>query len=82
MSTEDKSFPVSQVIADELNAIYLRREKVFGIKREKEVENHGDDEDRRLTLVRLEALDKHVVGLSFSGGGIRSGTFAVGFLQG
>ena len=32
--------------------------------------------------MRLEALEKHVVGLSFSGGGIRSGTFAVGFLQG
>ena len=40
------------------------------------------DEDRRLAEVRLEALRNHVVGLSFSGGGIRSGTFAVGFIQG
>ena len=31
---------------------------------------------------RLTMLDAHVTGLSFSGGGIRAGTFAVGFLQG
>ena len=38
--------------------------------------------DRRLTEARLESLDEHLVGMSFSGGGIRSGTYAVGFLQG
>ena len=34
------------------------------------------------TAARLEALQAHLTGLAFSGGGIRSGTFAVGFLQG
>ncbi|WP_422924369.1 patatin-like phospholipase family protein [Singulisphaera sp. PoT] len=38
--------------------------------------------DFQLTISRLEALELHTVGLSISGGGIRSGTFAVGFLQG
>jgi hypothetical protein len=40
------------------------------------------NEDRRVTDMRLEALGDHVTGLAFSGGGIRAGTFAVGFLQG
>ena len=40
------------------------------------------DADARQTAVRVEALDRHLVGLSFSGGGIRSGTFSVGILQG
>ncbi|MBV8607514.1 MAG: patatin-like phospholipase family protein, partial [Singulisphaera sp.] len=40
------------------------------------------DEDAALTAARLEALQTHLTGLAFSGGGIRSGTFAVGFLQG
>ena len=39
-------------------------------------------DDARLKECRLEALDRHHVGLSFSGGGIRSATFAVGILQG
>ncbi|WP_435010763.1 patatin-like phospholipase family protein [Tundrisphaera lichenicola] len=40
------------------------------------------DEDSLAKQARLTALRGHVTGLSFSGGGIRSGTFAVGFLQG
>ncbi|MBV8270062.1 MAG: patatin-like phospholipase family protein [Planctomycetaceae bacterium] len=40
------------------------------------------DEDARTKAFRLQALRAHVTGLAFSGGGIRSGTFAVGFLQG
>ncbi len=40
------------------------------------------DADSRLTRARLRALDEHLAGISFSGGGIRSGTFAVGLLQG
>ncbi len=84
MSTEDKSVPVSRVIEDELKDIYSRRKYVFKLKnKEEEAEKkHGDDEDLRLAQVRLKALEKHMVGLSLSGGGIRSGTFAVGFLQG
>jgi Patatin-like phospholipase len=41
-----------------------------------------DNEDVSLKKARLAALKGHVTGLSFSGGGIRAGTFAVGFLQG
>ena len=59
-------------------------------RQEKDVENSGDvpalkadtDSDARLTQARLLALDEHLTGISFSGGGIRSGTFAVGLLQG
>ncbi len=40
------------------------------------------DADDRATMVRNEALDRHLTALSFSGGGIRSATFAVGILQG
>ena len=40
------------------------------------------NEDEQLTAVRSKASAKDLIGLSFSGGGIRSGTFAVGFLQG
>jgi hypothetical protein len=38
--------------------------------------------DQRLKVARKQALRKHLVGLAFSGGGIRSATFAVGILQG
>jgi hypothetical protein len=41
-----------------------------------------DHEDGRIAHLRERALRNHVTGLAFSGGGIRSGTFAVGFLQG
>jgi hypothetical protein len=40
------------------------------------------DADAQMMCARLAMLDEHVTGLSLSGGGIRSGTFAVGFLQG
>ena len=42
----------------------------------------ADDADARLTRARIDALGEHLAGLAFSGGGIRSGTFAVGLLQG
>ncbi|MBV8318700.1 MAG: patatin-like phospholipase family protein [Planctomycetaceae bacterium] len=45
-------------------------------------EQKPDDEDSYLTYARLKALGLNVAGLAFSGGGIRSATFAVGFLQG
>ena len=35
-----------------------------------------------MTAARKAALEQHLVGMSFSGGGIRAGTFAIGFLQG
>ena len=83
----------SEVLVDELNLIRRRRKEILReeLKRqEKDVENSGDvlelkadaDSDARLTQARLLALDEHLTGISFSGGGIRSGTFAVGLLQG
>src|SRR5271157_1997311 len=83
----------SEVLVDELNLIRRRRKEILReeLKRqEKDVENSGDvlelkadaDADARLTQARLLALDEHLTGISFSGGGIRSGTFAVGLLQG
>jgi hypothetical protein len=50
-----------------------------------DVRSHvGDaaDADAALMRARVAMLNQHVTGLAFSGGGIRSGTFAVGFLQG
>jgi hypothetical protein len=40
------------------------------------------DDDMRLTAARGLALDQHLAGLAFSGGGIRSATFCIGVLQG
>jgi len=40
------------------------------------------DADAQMMKARVAMLDEHVTGLSLSGGGIRAGTFAVGFLQG
>lgn len=42
----------------------------------------ADNDDERLVQQRQRALDHNLVGLAFSGGGVRSGSFAVGFLQG
>ena len=38
--------------------------------------------DAEMMKLRVEMLDRHVTGLAISGGGIRSGTFGIGFLQG
>ncbi|QEH38596.1 hypothetical protein OJF2_72000 [Aquisphaera giovannonii] len=43
---------------------------------------NAPDADAALMAARVAMLDLHVTGLAISGGGIRSGTFAVGFLQG
>ncbi|WP_337175045.1 patatin-like phospholipase family protein [Paludisphaera sp.] len=40
------------------------------------------DADSALMDARVAMLEEHVTGLAISGGGIRSATFAVGFLQG
>ncbi len=42
----------------------------------------GPDADALLMVKRVEVLDEHVTALSFSGGGIRAATFAVGIIQG
>src|SRR5271157_2833200 len=41
-----------------------------------------NDPDDEVTRQRGHALDKHLAGLAFSGGGIRSASFAIGVLQG
>lgn len=53
--------------------------------RMQKIREHVDaaaDTDAQMMRARVAMLDEQVTGLSFSGGGIRAGTFAVGFLQG
>ena len=76
------------VIAAELKDIRVRRETTHGFTDSSTdsstafTPDPNKDADAQLTDIRNEALEQHLVGMSFSGGGIRSGTFAVGFLQG
>jgi hypothetical protein len=86
MTTENAvsdSVPTNQVLHDELGFIDLRRQKVL---------TDGtvgalDPTPPRVTPVpadetlREAALDKALVGLAFSGGGVRSATFNLGVLQ-
>ena len=46
-----------------------------------EAETRGPVEDAKEKLRRVGVLDRHLVGLAFSGGGIRSATFNIGVLQ-
>ena len=84
MSDEVKTF--SEVLRNEWDeAIRKRRHKVEG--QSGDGGDHceparGSNEDEKLKQARLWSLKQHVTGLSFSGGGIRAGTFAIGFLQG
>jgi hypothetical protein len=81
------------VLEEELKAIRSRRAAILGEELAtrhatiepsvtKEPATGPADADSRQKRARLEALDEHMAGLAFSGGGIRSGTFAVGLLQG
>ncbi len=72
------------VIAAELVDIRARRAHVYGYRDADAafVPTPGQDADAQLTAARKAALEQHLVGMSFSGGGIRAGTFAIGFLQG
>ncbi|WP_422932017.1 patatin-like phospholipase family protein [Singulisphaera sp. PoT] len=53
-----------------------------GLRPPVEHESSEPDEYQRLAAIRRKALREHLVGLSLSGGGIRSATFAVGIIQG
>ena len=79
----EESLKTSDVILEELRRIRAHRNAVFQLdgKGPAGVPFVGD-EDRRQTQARVEALDEHLAGLAFSGGGIRGATFAVGVLQG
>lgn len=72
------SFP--RVLAAELKAIGARRR----IHRPawKPPVHDNDPTLSSIESTRKFALEHDLVGVTFSGGGIRSGTFAVGFLQG
>lgn len=79
----------SKVIAAELEAIQKRRAHVYEFKKSEKsttdkegVESGPNDADSLLTAARKRSLEEHTLGVAFSGGGIRSGTYAVGFLQG
>ena len=74
----------SDVIAEELKSIRERRREVFRLKIADKIKPTPveSNEDERLTVARSRTAAADAIGLSFSGGGIRSGTFAVGFLQG
>ena len=94
MSDDATPLTFDQVLAEELAAIKRRRALVFREIVDVEPEPAADDaataghiqgdggEYQRLKKVRKDALRSHLVGLTFSGGGIRSATFAVGILQG
>lgn len=73
-----------QVLEAELGSVVARRRALFGAadSTPAPVLAAQPDEDRRINAARAEALRLRVMGLSFSGGGIRAGTFAAGFLQG
>jgi predicted acylesterase/phospholipase RssA len=91
-----RNLTFDEVLQEEIEAIRLRRKRVFQEMRpawvatgaatddpeEEEPAADGDGADARLRPVRNKALDEHHVGLAFSGGGVRSATFAVGILQG
>src|SRR4051794_21489619 len=75
----------ARVLEEELGLIRVRRRAVEGDSPPgggQEQAPAAVNDDKRMMAARVAVLDEHVTGLSFSGGGIRSGTFAVGFLQG
>lgn len=81
----------AEVLGHELAAILERRWNAAGRPDKGQCEGptngairppSGADPVPELELRRQEALDAGLVGLAFSGGGIRSGTSALGFLQG
>ncbi len=78
----------TKVLFEELELIKKRRlalesgQPIATVPKSDPEPSWGGDEDKGTRQLRLDALRSHVTGLAFSGGGIRSGTFAVGFLQG
>ncbi len=85
----DGQFPIpfSAVLAEELAAIRERRRaNQLGADEAREENRPAKSAEsglrEALEQIRQEALDEDVVGLAFSGGGIRSATFNLGILQG
>jgi hypothetical protein len=81
----DTPLTFAEVLEAELELIEVRRRGINpGIEPEPRPTPRVEfnDDDGRLMRARVEALNKHVTGITFSGGGIRAATFAVGFIQG
>src|SRR5688572_7938539 len=79
-NTTAKPAEFGQVLEQELNYIKARRAKVLGGgDPSPPVEVAGPIDEK---AARLKALGMRVTCLAFSGGGIRSATFALGVLQG
>lgn len=75
-SDENSPRNFSEVFEDELTAIGTRRgAPIIG-------ETPKCSEEERVQLLRKKALQSELTGIAFSGGGIRSATFCLGFLQG
>lgn len=68
--------PFDDVLDAELAAVNARRQALW------KTNAAAPGDGRPKATARGRALDEALVGLAFSGGGIRSGTFALGFLQG
>ncbi len=76
-----RGVPFETVLAQELAAIRQRRELVHGKNNNLHSASGGDAGLTPLQEARRAALADDLVGLAFSGGGIRSGTFNLGILQ-
>ncbi len=76
------------VAAEELASLVMRREEACGVDGKSiptddlEAYRKATTEYEKLEAIRLAMMNRHLVGLAFSGGGIRSATFAVGVLHG
>jgi hypothetical protein len=76
--------PFETVLTDELAAVRARREEQLGQKPQErsQAAEATCPESSPLERARDESHKQALVGLAFSGGGIRSGSVAMGFLQG
>lgn len=93
MEADQSSAEFAKVLSDELAAIRERRRR-NGLGNSDPTPESSDEslstastgqdgvEREREQQVRGEALDENLVGLAFSGGGIRSATFNLGVIQG
>ncbi|MBN9523608.1 patatin-like phospholipase family protein, partial [bacterium] len=91
-----KPVPFAEVLAHELRVVRKRRAGLWAVNRAApgapppgapdpeptDAERQLPNPDDGLERLRKAALDEGLAGLALSGGGIRSGTFALGFLQG
>ncbi|HYH69423.1 MAG TPA: hypothetical protein VD866_32310 [Urbifossiella sp.] len=77
--------PFDDVLPWELKCVYDRREQVWvanGAPESPPAEPLPDEPKKELAEVRHDALNMGLVGLALSGGGIRSASTSLGFLQG